>query len=84
MSAQRKVVAEFTELISQCEGQVAFVTREGDRLIANSMLSALVGFSTILSVAEAFDIQIECERPEDCARITGFMKKYRLGRYAQP
>lgn len=83
MSSQRINVDEFSDLINQCQGRVAFVTEEGDRLVANSMLSALVGFSTILSVAETIDLQIECERDEDCQRIIAFMKKYRLGRYAR-
>jgi hypothetical protein len=82
MAAQHPVVDEFADLINDCRGQVAFVTQEGDRLVANSMLSALVGFSTILSVAETLDIQIECERPEDSERIISFLKKHRLGRYA--
>jgi len=82
MPSQHHVADEFTQLINECQGQVVFVTPEGDRLVANSMLSALVGFSTLLSVAEALDMQIECDRPEDCERIIDFMKKHRLGRYA--
>ncbi len=82
MTAQHSVTDEFAALINECQGQVAFVTQEGDRLVANSMLSALVGFSTILSVAETLDFQIECEIPEDCARIISFLQKNRLGRFA--
>jgi len=67
-------------LINECGGKVAFVTNEGDRLVADSMLSALVGFSTVLTAARAIPLQIECEQIEDCNRIAEFMKKYKLGK----
>lgn len=82
MPSHHNVADEFAELINDCQGQVAFVTPQGDRLVANSMLSALVGFSTILSVAASLDMKIECEKPEDSDRITEFLKKHRLGPYS--
>ncbi len=70
-------VEAFQKLISSCKGVVTLVTEDGDRLVTNSMLSALVGFSAILSVAEAKEIEIECEDPEDRARVLEFMMQYR-------
>lgn len=81
MAYPQEIIDEFSAMIDRCRGKVTFVTEEDDRLVANSMLSALVGFSTILSVAEAIPLKVECEDPQDCERITAFMKKYRLGPY---
>jgi hypothetical protein len=77
---ENAIIDEFTQLINQCQGQVIFVTEEGDRLIADSMLSALVGFSTLLAAAESLPLHIECEQIEDCERIIEFMKKHHLGK----
>ena len=79
--AQDNLIEEFTRLVNESRGQVAFITDQGDRLVANSMLSALVGFSTILAVAQTLDLQLDCEYAEDCERILAFLKKYRLGRH---
>jgi hypothetical protein len=78
---ENAMIAEFSQLMNTCEGQVIFVTAEGDRLVADSMLSALVGFSALLSVASQLPLQIECESAADCARIQKYMKKHRLGQY---
>lgn len=75
------IVEEFTDMINQSRGRVMFVTAEGDRLVANSMLSALVGFSTILSVARAISLQVECEFEDDCLRISEFLRKYQLAQF---
>jgi len=80
---RNRIADEFSELINRCHGRVTFITAEGDRLVANSMLSALVGFSAILSVAATMDIQIECENDDDCQRINDFMEKHQLGRFAR-
>lgn len=70
-------VEAFQNLIQSCKGPVTLVTEDGDRLVTNSMLSALVGFSAILSVAEAKEIDIECEYPEDRKKVLDFMMQYR-------
>lgn len=70
-------VEAFQKLIASCKGTVTLVTEDGDRLVTNSMLSALVGFSAILSVAEAKEIEIECDDPEDRAKVLEFMMQYR-------
>ncbi len=79
MPAERKLINEFAELLNKCQGKVFFVTEEGDRLVADSMLSALVGFSTILSVASRVGLKIECELDEDKKRILEFLKNNNLG-----
>jgi hypothetical protein len=75
---ENAIIEEFEALINQCAGKVVFVTSEGDRLVADSMLSALVGFANLLSVAESISLHIECERVEDCERIAEFMNKHHL------
>lgn len=81
MTSNRTIIDEFSRIMNACQGQVTFITDEGDRLVAKSMLSALVGLSTILSAAEELTMHVECERPEDCSRIIAFMQKYKLGQY---
>lgn len=78
MLSNQTIVDEFSRIMNQCLGQVAFVTEEGDRLVANSMLSALVGLSTILSLAEEMTMHVECELQDDCDKIVAFMEKYKL------
>lgn len=68
----------FAKLIGSCHGKVVLVTEDGDRLVTNSLLSALVGFSAFLSVAEAKEIEIECDNPEDKKRVLEFMMNYRM------
>jgi hypothetical protein len=54
-------VEAFAQMIQQCKGQVVIITEDGDRLVTNSMLSALVGYSNILKVASVKEIEFECE-----------------------
>jgi hypothetical protein len=77
---ENAIVDEFTALINKCQGKVFFLTSEGDRLVADSMLSALVGISTVLSLDDGVPLPIECEAVADCDRIVGFIRKYHLGR----
>lgn len=79
MPADRTIAEEFSRIMRDCKGKVTFVTEEGDRLVADSMLSALVGLANLLSIAEEIALHVECECPEDCVRIIDFMKKHRLG-----
>ncbi|MBP8989351.1 MAG: polya polymerase [Clostridia bacterium] len=81
MASDQAIAEEFSRIMRECKGKVIFVTEEGDRLVADSMLSALVGLSNLLSMADEFSMHVECEYPEDCDRILNFMKKYKLGRH---
>lgn len=69
-------VEAFAEMIQRCEGKVTLITEDGDRLVTNSMLSALVGFAPFFKVAEAKEINIECDLPEDRERVINFMMNY--------
>jgi hypothetical protein len=80
---ENAIIEEFTDMINHCRGQVIFVTEDGDRLVADSMLSTLVGFKELLSIAESSPLHVSCEMIEDCERIIEFMKKYHLGSYRQ-
>ncbi len=83
MSSKVEIVKEFTDIINACEGKVLFLTEQGDRLVADSMLSALVGFATILSVAEAINITFQCEIPADYQKIQAFMEAHKLGPFRE-
>ena len=76
-----EIVKEFTKVLEMCQGKVTFVTAQGDRLVTDSMLSALVGFASLLSVAGTMDVRFECENPVDCQALQSFMFKNRLGVY---
>lgn len=70
-------VDSFSKLIQSCKGAVIIVTEDGDRIVTNSMLSALIGFAKVLEVASLKEIEFECENPEDRVRVLEFMMKYR-------
>ena len=80
MTADLAIAEEFSRIMRECTGIVVFVTEEGDRLVADSMLSALVGLATLLSLAEEIDMHVACENPDDCARILAFMRRHKLDR----
>jgi hypothetical protein len=80
---ENAIIEEFAALINHCTGKVIFITEDNDRLVADSMLSALVGFSTLLRLAESTPLHIECEQIEDYEHIVEFMKKNHLGIYRQ-
>lgn len=69
-------VDDFAMVLQQCKGQVVMVTEEGDRLVSNSVLSALIGLSHILHVASIQELEFECELPEDGARILSFLMQH--------
>jgi len=81
MTAGKDIAQEFSRIMRECRGKVTFVTEEGDRLVADSMLSALVGLSTLLTIAEEVSLHVDCEYPEDCERIMVFMTKHRLDKH---
>jgi hypothetical protein len=70
-------VESFAKLIQECKGKVTIINEDGDRLVTNSLLSALVGFSAVLKVATMKEIEFECEFPEDRVRVLDFMMRYR-------
>jgi hypothetical protein len=70
-------VDSFSKLIQSCKGNVTIVTEDGDRIVTNSMLSALIGFAKVLEVASLKEIEFECDDPEDRIRVLNFMMKYR-------
>ncbi len=76
-----EIVKEFTDILASCQGKVTFVTAQGDRLVTDSMLSALVGFASLISVAGSIDVHFECEQSEDCEKLRTFMMTYKLGEY---
>ncbi len=62
-------IAELAAAIRSCKGRVCLLTAEGDCLNTNSILSAIVGLSSIVNLADRQSIRISCENPEDQAII---------------
>ncbi len=69
-------VDEFKAIIRLCAGKVCLITAEGDQLIANGILTAVIGLDPIMKVAESQDITIECERSDDQILIDRFIMQY--------
>lgn len=73
-----EMVEAFTQLIASCKGKVLFRTMDGDVLVADSMLSALIGFKTLLDMADQIKLTFECEYPEDEARLHAFLAAHQI------
>ncbi|MEG2054488.1 MAG: hypothetical protein RR052_06040 [Oscillospiraceae bacterium] len=65
-------LADFTKLISECNGDVFMVTEEGDRLNLKSKLCQLIGFTTLIQGGTVTKARIECTDPEDESRLFRF------------
>lgn len=76
-----EIVKEFTDILANCQGKVTFITEQGDRLVTDSMLSALVGFASLISIAGSIDVRFDCEAAEDCRKLQAFMSKHKLGEF---
>jgi hypothetical protein len=70
---------EFADLIKACAGRVMLLTMEGDRLIANGLLTAAIGLASFFTVAQMQDVSIECEIPEDQQLIEQFISVCQAG-----
>ncbi len=81
MTTEQDMAREFAQLMSTCKGNIFFVTEEGDRLVADSMLSALVGLANLLRFAREINMHVECDYPEDCERILAFIRKHNLNEH---
>jgi len=67
-----EIVKEFTDILASCQGKVTFVTAQGDRLVTDSMLSALVGFASLISVAGSIDVHLNASNrkiAKNCAPL---------------
>lgn len=73
-----ELVEAFTQLIGACKGRVVLRTRDGDKLVADSMLSALIGFKTLLDMADQIQLTFECELKEDEDRIKAFLNERQI------
>ena len=69
-------VDEFQAIIKSCAGKVSLMTAEGDLLVANGNLTAVIGLEPFLQVARKQDITIHCECDEDQLRIEGFIETH--------
>lgn len=78
--ARINMVKEFSDVIEACQGKVFFRTIDGDTLVADSMLSAIIGFKTLLDMADQVKLTFECELKEDEKRIQTFLNKYKINK----
>lgn len=70
---------EFANLVKVCVGKVILITVEGDRLIANGLLTAAIGLTSFFTVAQSQDVTIECEIPEDQQLVERFLASSQSG-----
>ena len=66
---------QFKRLVTSCNGQVSLITADGDRLIANSSLTAKIGLDLVFAVAQQQDITISCADKFDQVRIEQFLRR---------
>jgi hypothetical protein len=69
-------VVEFEAIVRTCAGKVNLITAEGDLLIANGILTAIIGLDPFFKVAENQEIHIACENDDDRQRIEQFIARY--------
>ncbi len=66
-------------LIQSAEGRIAICTPEHDCLVAKSMLSALIGLSSILELSRHQHLILKCEKRRDQELLTQFIEQYHGG-----
>lgn len=62
-------VAEFTEVINSCKGDVYMVTPYGDKLNLKSKLCQLIGFTRLIEGGKLAEATLVCEDPEDESKL---------------
>jgi hypothetical protein len=65
-------VAEFSEIINSCEGDVYMVTPDGDRLNLKSKLCQLIGFTRLIEGGTLAAAELVCENPADESKLFRF------------
>ena len=65
-------VAEFSEIINSCEGDVYMVTPDGDRLNLKSKLCQLIGFTKLIEGGNIAEAKLECANPADQQKLFRF------------
>ena len=65
-------VAEFSEIINSCEGDVYMVTPDGDRLNLKSKLCQLIGFTRLIEGGTLESSELVCDNPADESKLFRF------------
>ncbi len=65
-------VAEFSEIINSCEGDVYMVTPDGDRLNLKSKLCQLIGFTRLIEGGTLASAELVCDNPADESKLFRF------------
>lgn len=67
---------EFKAILKTCRGPVTLITADGDRLIANSRFSSLIGLESLLAVAQRQDIRVSCSDPNDQRQVERYLLRH--------
>lgn len=67
-------VESFVKLLKECRGKIHLVSTEGEHLIVDSYLSAVVGFQKMMSLVPHNKLMIRCEYDDDQYRIENFLQ----------
>ncbi len=65
----------FLQQARLCDGEVWFVTPEGDRLNLKSVLSEYLFLSAAISTQLAEKGTVEFQRPEDAGKLMAFLRE---------
>ena len=68
-------LAAFFTVVSNCQGEVLFLSREGDRMNLKSALCQYLFTSAYLQKDIKPEGQIVCDLPEDADRLAPFLKR---------
>ncbi|MDD2374595.1 MAG: hypothetical protein PWP10_3021 [Clostridiales bacterium] len=67
-------VESFVRVLKDCKGKIHLISDEGDYLIVDSYLSAVVGFQKIMHLIPGNKLKIHCEHDEDREKINSFLQ----------
>lgn len=67
-------VESFVRLLRDCRGKIHLVSTEGEHLIVDSYLSAVVGFQKMMHLLPTNNLTIRCEFDDDQYKIENFLQ----------
>lgn len=67
-------VESFVKLLKDCRGKIHLVSTEGEHLIVDSYLSAVVGFQKMMNLIPKNKLTIRCEFDDDQNKIENFLQ----------
>ncbi|NLW11355.1 MAG: hypothetical protein GX028_04990 [Clostridiaceae bacterium] len=67
-------VESFVKLLKDCRGKIHLVSTEGEHLIVDSYLSAVVGFQKMMNLLPNNKLSIHCEFDDDQNKLDSFFQ----------